>query len=180
MANHAPAQEQCPNCGRHETTADRRYGSKRKRNDFLRRAFGNPLATILVAFALADIFFMPDIPAVLRYPVAVAAFAVIIVAIIRNYRGVYGADAATRYPDARYTCRVCGLQWTSGGSQTTAAGEDVEPESILRGAPPLQPIRATDQFEFDWGGCLGIAVPLAVGLALLAALAIAALISHSS
>jgi len=162
MANHVPSQEQCANCGRHEITADWRYGSKRKRNDFLRRAFGNPLAWMVGVFALADILLMTDMPIELRYPVAVAAFAVIIVAIVRSYRAVYGAGAVARYPDARYTCRVCGHQWTSGGSQTAAADGTDETETTPQGAQGLQPIRATGRSSLDWGNGLVIAVLVVV------------------
>jgi hypothetical protein len=161
MALHAPPQAQCPKCGSQEITPDTRYGNRRKRNDFLRRAFGNPLVWITAVFTFTEILFMTDMPVVLRYPLAVAAIAVILVSITRSYRAVYGISAADRHPDVRYTCRVCGCQWTFGGSRAAPTDEADDTET--------SPWARNDFSRFNQGqvrvrlGIFGIAVPSAGG-----------------
>ena len=58
MANHEHAQGQCPNCGRNEIEADRRYGNKLKGREFLRQVFRSPIYWIGFALVVLPGFFL--------------------------------------------------------------------------------------------------------------------------
>jgi hypothetical protein len=130
----ANQQERCPNCGRSWVTADWRYGNRLKRNAFVSRA-ARSFPVWVGAFVLIFLQFMGarDFNLKVFSVLALLGFTVMLVVV---YRQVYGRSSAGRYPDARYTCRACGRQWTSEESRTVAARETDETE--VTATPPPQ------------------------------------------
>jgi hypothetical protein len=113
--------------------ADVRYGSRLKRETFLKRVFTNPFMWILVILEFVGYAAEGDVT--MRYGMALTFLVLLIGVFIFIYRGVYGAGVTDHYPDVRYTCRLCGHQWASQGFEATEAPETGAAEATAEIAP---------------------------------------------
>ena len=124
IANHEHPPLHCPNCGRYEIRINRRSADELKHDAYLKRAGGSFLAWLGALFLIFLQFGSEDqFDLRVFFVVALLGLALMLAVIVRAYRQAYGADVAGQYPDARFTCRVCGHEWISTESRTTVADE---------------------------------------------------------
>lgn len=131
MADDEYFHKACPNCGRNEIKADGRYGNKLKGRELFRQILRNPIWWVGFALLVLPAWFLGPDRIAWRYGLEALGFVLMVISGERIRRTVFAPSAATRFPEARYTCRGCGHQWTSEESQIATAYSANEREPAL-------------------------------------------------
>jgi hypothetical protein len=132
MANDEHLHETCPNCGRNEITTDGRYGNKLKGRELLRQILRSPIWWVGFALLVLPAWFLGPDWVAWRCGLEALGFVLMVISGERIRRTVFAPSAATRFPEARYTCRLCGYQWTSEEPRTAVPHETGEPKETDR------------------------------------------------
>jgi hypothetical protein len=111
----------------------------------MRQAFRSPIAWIAIALLVLPAWFAVYIGQAWRYGLEALGFVLVVILTVRVNRAVLDPGATTQFPDVRYTCRLCGHQWTPEVPRTTLAHETGDQETADR----IEPQQAKSDFRIE-------------------------------